>query len=175
MVVATDNMKGDENNRRFARRRVVIYVLDINDNAPVFDTHVPYVRVPESIKVNTTLMTLTARDNDVGENATVTYSIQSIEPMTGLEFFGIISSSDKGTPGSLFVNSSLEDFSGEYNVTIMATDGGVEPLHSTTLVTVYVDDVNLHTPVFVTPNQADYNASSPETIPVIKINEVRVC
>lgn len=90
MVVATDNMKGDENNRRFARRRVVIHVLDINDNAPVFDTHVPSVRVPESIEVNTTLMTLTARDKDVGENATVTYSIQSIEPMSDLHFFAII-------------------------------------------------------------------------------------
>ncbi|PVD39234.1 hypothetical protein C0Q70_01862 [Pomacea canaliculata] len=109
MVVATDNMKGDENNRRFARRRVVIHVLDINDNAPVFDTHVPSVRVPESIEVNTTLMTLTARDKDVGENATVTYSIQSIEPMSDLHFFGIISTSDPDSSGSLFVRlPSLE-------------------------------------------------------------------
>ena len=57
--------------------RVIVNVEDTNDNAPWF-SGTPYVgRVFESAPVGSAVLQLTALDKDKGQNAELTYSIES--------------------------------------------------------------------------------------------------
>lgn len=55
-----------------------INVLDANDHSPTFEMNEYDASVRESVTVGTTVITLKATDQDVGKNAEVEYSIQSI-------------------------------------------------------------------------------------------------
>ncbi|XP_026937292.1 protocadherin Fat 2 isoform X1 [Sagmatias obliquidens] len=100
--------------------RVVVRILDVNDNPPVFSHKLFNVRLPERLSPLTpgAVYRLVASDPDVGLNGRVTYSIEesdergfSIDPVTG-----VVSSS------SIFP-------AGEYNIlTVKATDSGQPPL-----------------------------------------------
>ncbi|XP_007941830.1 protocadherin Fat 2 [Orycteropus afer afer] len=100
--------------------RVVVRVLDVNDNPPVFSHKLFNVRLPERLSLVTSgpVYRLVASDLDEGLNGRVTYSIEesdkegfSIDPVTGI------------------VSSSSTFAAGEYNIlTIKATDSGQPPL-----------------------------------------------
>uniref|UniRef100_U3F873 Protocadherin Fat 2 n=1 Tax=Callithrix jacchus TaxID=9483 RepID=U3F873_CALJA len=100
--------------------RVVVGILDINDNPPAFSHKLFNVRLPERLSPVSPgpVYRLVASDLDEGLNGRVTYSIEesdeegfSIDPVTG-----VVSSS------SIFT-------AGEYNIlTIKATDNGQPPL-----------------------------------------------
>ncbi|XP_047411467.1 protocadherin Fat 2 [Sciurus carolinensis] len=100
--------------------RVVVCILDVNDNPPVFSHKLFNVRLPERLSSVSPgpVYRLVASDPDEGLNGSVTYSIEetdeegfSIDPVTG-----VVSS------GSTFT-------AGEYNIlTIKATDSGQPPL-----------------------------------------------
>ncbi|XP_032115724.1 protocadherin Fat 2 isoform X4 [Sapajus apella] len=100
--------------------RVVVGILDVNDNPPVFSHKLFNVRLPERLSPVSPgpVYRLVASDLDEGLNGRVTYSIEesdeegfSIDPVTG-----VVSSS------SIFT-------AGEYNIlTIKATDNGQPPL-----------------------------------------------
>ncbi|XP_069340449.1 protocadherin Fat 2 [Eulemur rufifrons] len=100
--------------------RVVVRILDVNDNPPVFSHKLFKVRLPERLSpvFPGPVYRLVASDPDEGLNGKVTYSIEesdeegfSIDPVTG-----VVSS------GSTFT-------AGEYNIlTIKATDSGQPPL-----------------------------------------------
>ncbi|EHB10682.1 Protocadherin Fat 2 [Heterocephalus glaber] len=100
--------------------RVVVCILDINDNAPVFSHKLFSVRLPErpSPVSPGAVYRLVASDPDDGLNGSITYSIEesdeegfSIDPVTGV------------------VSSSSTFTAGKYNIlTIKATDSGQPPL-----------------------------------------------
>uniref|UniRef100_A0A2K6QA51 Protocadherin Fat 2 n=1 Tax=Rhinopithecus roxellana TaxID=61622 RepID=A0A2K6QA51_RHIRO len=100
--------------------RVVIGILDVNDNPPVFSHKLFNVRLPERLSPVSSgpVYRLVASDLDEGLNGRVTYSIKesdeegfSIDPVTGV------------------VSSSSTFTAGEYNIlTIKATDSGQPPL-----------------------------------------------
>uniref|UniRef100_A0A8I3MSP3 Protocadherin Fat 2 n=1 Tax=Canis lupus familiaris TaxID=9615 RepID=A0A8I3MSP3_CANLF len=100
--------------------RVVIHIVDVNDNPPVFSHKLFNVRLPERLSPATPgpVYRLVASDPDEGLNGRVTYSIEesdegsfSIDPVTGM------------------VSSSSIFMAGEYNIlTIKATDSGQPPL-----------------------------------------------
>ncbi|XP_028906850.1 protocadherin Fat 2 [Ornithorhynchus anatinus] len=102
--------------------RVVIQVLDVNDNHPAFSHKLFKVRLPERSngRVFEPLYRLVASDRDEGPNGQITYSLEendegnfSIHPTTGV------------------VYSSRVFPIGEYNIlTVKATDGGRPPLSS---------------------------------------------
>ncbi|XP_066128853.1 protocadherin gamma-A6 isoform X4 [Saccopteryx bilineata] len=54
--------------------RILVTVLDANDNAPVFTQPVYLVSVPENLPVGTPVLSVTATDQDEGVHAEVTYS-----------------------------------------------------------------------------------------------------
>ncbi|XP_004697154.1 protocadherin Fat 2 [Echinops telfairi] len=101
--------------------RVVVRVLDVNDNAPVFSHKLFNVRLPERLRQETPrpVYRLVASDLDEGLNGKVTYRIEesdeggfSIDPTTGV------------------VSSSSTFAAGAYNIlTVRATDSG-QPLLS---------------------------------------------
>ncbi|XP_006745328.1 protocadherin Fat 2 [Leptonychotes weddellii] len=100
--------------------RVVVRILDVNDNPPVFSHKLFNVRLPERLSPATPgpVYRLVASDPDEGLNGRVTYSIEEsdegsfdIDPVTGM------------------VSSSSTFTAGEYNIlTIKATDSGQPPL-----------------------------------------------
>ena len=53
---------------------VIIYVTDVNDNAPIFSQSQLTISVIENAPADV-IMTLTAHDDDVGHNALVTYAL----------------------------------------------------------------------------------------------------
>ncbi|XP_045856204.1 protocadherin Fat 2 isoform X2 [Meles meles] len=100
--------------------RVVVRVLDVNDNPPVFSHKLFNVRLPERLSPATPgpVYRLVASDPDEGLNGRVTYSIEE---------------SDEGSfsidPAAGMVSSSSTFTAGEYNIlTIKATDSGQPPL-----------------------------------------------
>ncbi|KAK7925920.1 hypothetical protein WMY93_008230 [Mugilogobius chulae] len=56
---------------------LTILVLDVNDNAPVFQRRDYSVTVPEDVAVGTEVMRVLATSADIGPNAEITYSIRS--------------------------------------------------------------------------------------------------
>ncbi|XP_059949497.1 protocadherin gamma-A6-like [Mesoplodon densirostris] len=58
--------------------RILVTVLDANDNAPVFTQSVYRVSVPENLPVGTPVVSVNARDQDEGAHAEVTYSFVRI-------------------------------------------------------------------------------------------------
>ncbi|XP_055980522.1 protocadherin gamma-A6 isoform X7 [Sorex fumeus] len=58
--------------------RILVTVLDANDNAPVFTQSVYRVSIPESVPVGTTILSVNATDQDEGVHAEVTYSFVKI-------------------------------------------------------------------------------------------------
>lgn len=56
---------------------IKIFVIDINDNAPVFEIDPVFLKVRENTAQSTVIYTFTATDRDSGVNGTVKYEIQS--------------------------------------------------------------------------------------------------
>ncbi|XP_036911122.1 protocadherin Fat 1 isoform X1 [Sturnira hondurensis] len=127
--------------RLTATSTVVVSVLDINDNPPVFEYREYSTSVSEDILIGTEVLQVYAASRDIEANAEITYSIISgnehgkfsIDPNTGVIF--------------LIENLDYES-SHEYYLTVEATDGGTPSLSDVATVNVNVTDINDNTPVF---------------------------
>ena len=121
----------------------------------------------ENASPETALMTLTAIDKDSGLNGKVVYRLLSVQsPHSQSELFKV----DENT-GVVSVNASLIGYPGSHNVTFGAFDSAAEPQNATTTVTVFVQDVNINTPVFVVPDEGLLNTTL-GILPNITISEV---
>lgn len=128
--------------------QVVVSVLDINDNPPVFEHREYAATVSEDVAPGTQLLRVQAASRDADANGEISYSIISgnehgmfsVEPRTG----------------DVFVIEPLDyEASHEYYITIEATDGGSPPLSDMATVNINLTDVNDNRPVF---NQDVYTA-----------------
>ncbi|XP_008064553.1 protocadherin gamma-A6 [Carlito syrichta] len=63
---------------RSGMTRILVTVLDVNDNAPVFTQPVYRVSVPENLPVGTPVLSINATDQDEGVHAEVKYSFVKI-------------------------------------------------------------------------------------------------
>ena len=115
-----------------------ITVLDVNDVEPEFNLD-PYTppSISEAVEVGTVVEVVSAVDEDLGENATVTYRLS--EP--NLQF------SINATSGIITTTAPL-DFEAQmrYDLVVVATDGGTPSLNGTTTVIVIVDPINDNVP-----------------------------
>uniref|UniRef100_A0A8C3XED6 FAT atypical cadherin 1 n=1 Tax=Cyanoderma ruficeps TaxID=181631 RepID=A0A8C3XED6_9PASS len=120
---------------------LIVSVLDINDNPPVFEHREYSASVSEDVLVGTEVLQIYAASRDIEANAEITYSIVS-----GNEHgkFSIDS-----TTGAIFVIESLDyESSHEYYLTVEATDGGTPSLSDVVTVNINVTDINDNSPVF---------------------------
>ncbi|XP_028717660.1 protocadherin gamma-B1-like [Peromyscus leucopus] len=126
--------------------KVVIEILDENDNAPeVVFTSVSN-SIAEDAEPGTVVALFKTYDKDSEENGRVTCFIKETVP------FRIESSASNYY--KLVTDGVLDrEQTPEYNVTIIATDEGKPPLSSSTSVTLHVGDINDNAPVF---HQASY-------------------
>ncbi|KAE8597660.1 hypothetical protein XENTR_v10016554 [Xenopus tropicalis] len=140
----------------------VIKIHDINDNEPKFTKDVYYASVPEMSEVGTSVIQVTALDNDdpsYGNSAKIVYSI-----IQGQPYFSI-------DPESGIIKTALPDMNREnrehYQVVIQAKDmgGQMGGLSGTTTVNITLTDVNDNPPRFP---QSIYQFSSTESAAIGK-------
>ena len=117
---------------------VYVNVTDANNFRPIF-RNVPYLmRVMEDVSVGASVFRVTATDNDIGENARITYSLGDndvfqINPVTG----------------NITVREPLDRESvAGYSLSVTAVDHGRPSKSDTTDIEVLVIDVNDNSPIF---------------------------
>ncbi|XP_063046838.1 protocadherin alpha-8-like [Engraulis encrasicolus] len=129
---------------RQAHCKVLVEIIDINDNVPEISVTSLVNTVKEDAPVDTVVGTITASDGDAGKNGEAKLKILGSVPFK-------IQNSYKNYY-ALLVNGPLdrEDVS-HYNITITATDEGAPPLSSSSVITVHISDVNDNAPRFPEP------------------------
>ncbi|KAL2779072.1 protocadherin gamma-A12 isoform 2 precursor, partial [Daubentonia madagascariensis] len=138
-----------------ARAKVLITVLDVNDNAPEIVVTSLTSSVRENSPRGTLIALLNVNDQDSGENGKVICFIQGNLPFKLEKSYG--------NYYSLVTDIILDrEQVPSYNITVTATDQGTPPLSTETHITLNVADTNDNPPVFP---QASYSVYVPENNP----------
>ncbi|XP_034036990.1 protocadherin alpha-4-like isoform X40 [Thalassophryne amazonica] len=121
--------------------KVLIEVLDINDNAPEISISSLMSPIKENSKIGTVVALFAVSDKDGGENGRTTCTITNSVPFD-------LKSNYKNYY-SLTVAKLLDrESESEYNVTVKAVDEGSPPLSGTAFITVQISDINDNVPHF---------------------------
>ncbi|XP_056372748.1 protocadherin gamma-B5-like isoform X15 [Hyla sarda] len=116
-----------------------IIVTDFNDNSPVFTQDVYKVSVRENIPVNSTILQVSASDEDEGINGQITYSFSTSENHI-LKTFTI----NFGN-GEIKTKELLDfEVTKHYEVSVQAQDGGGLAAHA--MVLIEIQDINDNAP-----------------------------
>ncbi|XP_014808376.1 PREDICTED: protocadherin alpha-3-like [Calidris pugnax] len=122
--------------------KVVLEVLDVNDNAPEVWVTSLSVPVPEDASLGTVVALLSVSDGDSGANGRVRCAVWPASP------FGLVSRFAGSY--SLVLREALDrERVSEYEVEVRAEDGGSPPLRARRGVRVPVSDVNDNAPSFL--------------------------
>ncbi|XP_036918205.1 protocadherin beta-5-like [Sturnira hondurensis] len=142
---------------RSGTTRVRIEVVDINDNAPEFLQSLYQAQVREDSPLNSSVVTVSARDLDAGTNGNVAYTLVQGDDVN--QPFVI----DEIT-GEIRLKKALDfETTQYYNVQIAATDGG--GLSGKCSVAIQVLDVNDNAPELTMSKLASSTPeNSPETV-----------
>ncbi|XP_027697670.1 protocadherin gamma-A10-like isoform X4 [Vombatus ursinus] len=141
-------IQAEDGDAFLARAKVLVTVLDLNDNSPEVTITSLFSPVTENSPPGTVIALLNTHDRDSGENGLVTCSISENLP------FKLEKSID--SYHRLVTDRALdrEKFSA-YNITITAIDQGTPPLSTDTHIFLQVADINDNPPTF---GQASYSA-----------------
>ncbi|XP_039670044.1 protocadherin beta-16-like [Perca fluviatilis] len=128
--------------------KVIIEVIDVNDNAPTISVMSFTSPVSEDSPPGTTIGMINVKDFDSGDNGQVNCRIEQNVP------FKI--KSNLRNYYTLVTDTALDrETITEYNITVVATDAGMPPLSTKRSFHLKVSDVNDNAPVF---SQGVYNA-----------------
>nr|XP_048275537.1 protocadherin gamma-B6 isoform X13 [Myodes glareolus] len=121
--------------------KIIIDVLDENDNSPEIVVTSLSERILENSPPGVVVALFKTRDRDIGGNGEVTCDIGKDLP------FKIQASSSNYY--KLVTDGAIDrEQDPQYNVTITATDRGKPPLSSSTTITLHITDVNDNAPAF---------------------------
>ncbi|XP_064452099.1 protocadherin gamma-A4 isoform X8 [Mirounga angustirostris] len=138
-----------------ARSKVLVTVLDVNDNAPEVTVTSLTSSIQETSSPGTVIALFNVHDSDSGENGLVTCSILDNLPFTLEKTYG--------NYHRLLTRRTLDrEEVSEYNITVTATDHGTPPLSTETHISLKVTDINDNPPAFP---HASYSAYIPENNP----------
>nr|XP_046262312.1 protocadherin alpha-2-like isoform X5 [Scatophagus argus] len=127
-----------------AHSKVLVEVIDVNDNAPEVTVTSLLSTVNEDAAVGTAVALVSVLDRDSGKNGQVKCEILNAVPFK-LE-------TNYKNYYSLVVDGHLDrEVTPQYSVTISVTDEGSPPLSNTSVITVRVSDVNDNAPIFPEP------------------------
>lgn len=136
-----------------------VLILDNNDYAPVFHQDMYTLTIPEDTPTDTTLLTLTAEDQDWSpENTHLDYTIigGNEEKRFCLEVKMIQVENQMKNLGKIVLCNPLDRETTEsYAITVSVSDRGVPSLNSSAVIMVTVTDCNDNAPVFAS---AEYHA-----------------
>ncbi|XP_053734346.1 protocadherin gamma-A12-like isoform X48 [Synchiropus splendidus] len=129
--------------------KVMVEVIDINDNAPVIDLKSLSSSIPENVSPGTEVGIINVQDRDSDNNKQVRCFIQQSVP------FKLVPSIKNYY--SLVTTGQLDrELVSDYNITITATDEGSPPLSSSKTVHLSVADINDNPPVFEEQSYSAY-------------------
>ena len=119
---------------------VIIQILDINDNTPVFNQSIYKAALFENSNHGTEILTVYASDNDIDENAQLSFSISE-------EVYNIFTIN--ASTGLLMLVGDLDyEKTHNYSFDVTVTDHGNPPLSSTANILITVLDLNDNSPYF---------------------------
>uniref|UniRef100_A0A8C4H9P8 Cadherin domain-containing protein n=1 Tax=Dicentrarchus labrax TaxID=13489 RepID=A0A8C4H9P8_DICLA len=129
---------------RSAHAKLLIEIIDVNDNAPEISVTSLMTPVKEDAELGTIVALVTVSDKDGGNNGVTNCKVVGSVPFK--------LKSNYKNDYSLVVDGPLDrENTSLYNVTITATDEGSPPLSSIRVITVDVSDVNDNAPRFMEP------------------------
>ncbi|XP_063354017.1 protocadherin alpha-3-like isoform X31 [Pelmatolapia mariae] len=150
---------------------ILIYVLDINDNAPVFSQDVYSVTLNENAPVGTVVVQVNATDLDDSQNGDVVYSFSSVVHSRLLRLFNI-----NPVTGEITVKGQIDfEEKDKYEIEIQASDKGLAPLSTQKSVNIKIVDVNDNAPEI---EVTSFSSSIPEdsrpgtTVALISVNDL---
>ncbi|XP_031698408.1 protocadherin alpha-4-like, partial [Anarrhichthys ocellatus] len=121
---------------------ILVNVLDINDNAPVFSEDVYSVMLNENAPVGTTVTQVNATDLDDGPNGEVVYSFSNSVNRRLFKLFEINQST-----GEIIVKGPIDyEHKDKYEIEIQASDKGLAHLTTEKNVVIKIVDVNDNAP-----------------------------
>ncbi|XP_010785875.1 protocadherin alpha-13-like [Notothenia coriiceps] len=151
---------------RSASGKLLVEVVDVNDNAPEIVVTSLMNPVREDAAIGSVVALVTVTDQDGGKNG------QTHCRLIGSAPFKL--TSNYNNYYSLVVDGALDrEGCSFYNVTIKAADEGTPPLSSISVITVQVSDVNDNAPGFIEPVINIYiKENSPVGVCIYKITAV---
>ncbi|XP_069499437.1 cadherin EGF LAG seven-pass G-type receptor 3 isoform X2 [Ambystoma mexicanum] len=119
---------------------VHINITDANTHRPVFQSAHYSISVNEDRPIGSTVVMISATDEDVGENARITYFLEDNIPQFRID----------ADSGAITLHAQL-DYEDQmtYTLAITAKDNGIPQKSDTTYVEIMVNDVNDNAPQFV--------------------------
>ncbi|XP_069052242.1 protocadherin gamma-A3-like isoform X3 [Lepisosteus oculatus] len=134
-------------------RVILLNISDVNDNAPIFEKNSYSAYVIENNTPGVSIISLTATDLDWNQNARVSYFIED-KLINGTSTAAFISiNSDSGVVYA--VRSFDYEQVNNFQVEIIARDGGSPPLSSSVTIAIIVQDQNDNTPQILYPVRND--------------------
>ncbi|ESN99511.1 hypothetical protein HELRODRAFT_84140, partial [Helobdella robusta] len=121
---------------------IVINLIDVNDNNPIFERMSYQTSILENTPVGSFLIRVQAHDEDSGLNGEVTYEFSSLTAGSHGNIFHLNS-----TTGEIR-NKQVLDYekSNSYYLTIVAQDRGPDPSPVTVTVSIFIEDENDNAP-----------------------------
>ncbi|XP_034038170.1 protocadherin-12 isoform X2 [Thalassophryne amazonica] len=129
-------------------KHLPVLVLDENDNAPIFSSHIYKASFKENNVIGYHALRVEADDMDLQLSGRVSYFIQNSEDMES----PVVNFSIHPTSGVISVQRSLDyEESHTYSLIVEAVDHGHPPLTSTATVHINIQDENDNYPVIKEP------------------------
>lgn len=146
----------------YAHTQVTIFIEDVNDNSPEFESNTVRISIPENAELGTPLYAANAHDKDSGKSGMVRYRLTNVDDMhttNTISLSSSISTADRKNSPNVF---SIDAESGHltllrhldyetaqrHALIITASDSGEPPLMANLTILVEVQDVNDNSPTF---------------------------
>ncbi|XP_014867699.1 PREDICTED: protocadherin alpha-3-like isoform X1 [Poecilia mexicana] len=151
--------------------KIIVNVLDVNDNAPIFSMNVYSVTLTENAPLGSTVVQVNATDLDDGQNGEVVFSFGNSVSSNIFNIFDINESTGQITVKGLLDYEQKE----KYEIEIQASDKGLAPLTVEKNVIIKIIDVNDNAPQI---EITSFSSSIPEdsrpgtTVALISVNDL---
>ncbi|KAM9849704.1 LOW QUALITY PROTEIN: uncharacterized protein ACBR49_006990 [Aulostomus maculatus] len=143
------NVRARDNGGLTDSCKVIVEVVDINDNEPTIKIMSKSAIISESAAPSTVVTMINVQDPDSGENGRVQCFINENIPFvlksTSNNFYSLVTDGDLD-----------RERASEYNISVSCSDEGVPSLSSSVTLTLHISDVNDNAPVF---ERSSYEAS----------------
>ncbi|XP_034400104.1 protocadherin alpha-8-like [Cyclopterus lumpus] len=156
---------------KYGEINILVNVLDVNDNAPVFSQNIYSVVLNENAAVGTKVLEVNATDLDNGPNGEVVYSFSNSVSQRLIYLFDINPST-----GEVIVKDSIDyEEKNNYEIEIQASDKGLAPLATQKSVIIKILDINDNAPEI---EVTSFSRSIPEncrpgtTVALISVNDL---
>ncbi|XP_017304667.2 fat-like cadherin-related tumor suppressor homolog, partial [Diaphorina citri] len=149
--------QGNAGTRKQSAAKVKVNIVDTNDNDPLFDSPEMEVSINENEPAGTSVIKVTAKDKDSGENAYISYSIANLKPVPFEidHFSGVIKTTQV---------LDYESMRREYILRVRASDWGLPYRRQTEMqLKIKLLDVNDNRPQF---EKVDCLGHVPRNLPI---------